>query len=190
MSVLLNKFLTKDLQRTYKYRVIFPATVDIISIQPEQITLPVPNFETQIYRRRGGEGKFHYSYYTIDDFSLSLTESQDGGALKAITDWKSQMRGPNGTFRYPVEFEEDIEVQILSGLNQVHTSIIYKGCWPGETSPIGMQAGEDSGVIIQQSFAVNGVRIEDSANLFSAFFSNPEFALPQSAQDIRRRFDI
>lgn len=176
MAILLNKFLTKDPQRVYKWRCVFPSDVAVDPLLIESIAVPVGGNEAKNVHYFGTERKVP-EFRTIEPVTLELLETADGQVTEAILNWKNQVQNrQSDVFGLPSQYKKDVLIQMTSGFNVTHTEIKLIGCWPTSTNPYALTYAESDKLMISQTFAVDEVEVDRLGLLESILDLN--FVLP------------
>ena len=170
MSLLLNQFLYSDPQRNYKWRVTISGFEEFSADLIETADVPIsPSFDEDTIDLNLVTVTYP-SMRRVEQVTLTCMETADGTITQVINKWMNKMMPSNdGTFEYPINYEESIFIELMTGYNTVHTRIQLVGCWPVSSSPVSLDSAGNDKLSISVTFAVKDMKV-DSINLLSALF--------------------
>ncbi len=98
--------------------------------------------------------------HELGPISLTLFEDHKGSTLKWIQTWKSRIKNfKTGAYGTQTEYKRDLKFSLVDTMGSTHTTLLFTGCWPTDTSPLDLNYTESGKLTITQSFDADDVEI-------------------------------
>lgn len=151
----------EPMQFEYHWRVELPliSGFDMKALNHRVHATDLPNFSFDVRRFSHGNGFLkapnHLDYPAL---SLKIDEYEDQLTIQYINAWRDLIKDTDGGLFPPANYKKDIIFITLDEGKEDNSSLLVRGCWPSEVSPISWSYDGSSIVQYTVTFPVDFIK--------------------------------